>query len=173
MSLPVSRNTTYAASSQVKSADLNDVQDQICTLHSRLNDPRTLVIPYAAGMDGFGSGLDPNFLGYIQTTAAAVWVMPISLDDGRQITAARVRIRSHNVNTIAATLRHAIDGANTTDASATSATGAGASDVTLTLTPGSPVLVQAGIHAHYRIHLIASGTDLRIYQAEVDYEWAP
>lgn len=29
MTLPLSRNTTYAASAQVKSADLNDIQDQI------------------------------------------------------------------------------------------------------------------------------------------------
>lgn len=33
MALPTSRNTTYAAGSQVKSADLNDVQDKIVDIH--------------------------------------------------------------------------------------------------------------------------------------------
>lgn len=35
MALPTSRNTTYAALSQVKGADLNDIQDQIITLDGR------------------------------------------------------------------------------------------------------------------------------------------
>lgn len=35
MSLPTSRNTTYAAGSQVKSADLNAMQDQIVLIHAR------------------------------------------------------------------------------------------------------------------------------------------
>jgi len=35
MALPLSRNTTYAVKSPVKSADLNAIQDQIIALHSR------------------------------------------------------------------------------------------------------------------------------------------
>jgi hypothetical protein len=46
MSLPISRNTTYAPGSQVKSADLNDIQDKIvgCNLGStgNFNVPGTL-----------------------------------------------------------------------------------------------------------------------------------
>lgn len=34
MALPTSRNTTYAAGSQVKSADLNDLQDQVVALET-------------------------------------------------------------------------------------------------------------------------------------------
>lgn len=38
MALPTSRNTTYAAGSQVKSADLNDIQDKIIDNNTRLNN---------------------------------------------------------------------------------------------------------------------------------------
>lgn len=45
MALPVSRNTTYAAGSQVKSADLNDLQDWIVDAFG----DQVLAIPAAAG----------------------------------------------------------------------------------------------------------------------------
>ena len=44
MSLPASRNTTYAPGSEVLSADLNDIQDQIIDLAAP-----TLIIPPPAG----------------------------------------------------------------------------------------------------------------------------
>lgn len=34
MALPLTRNTTYAVGTEVKSADLNDIQDQIIDLHT-------------------------------------------------------------------------------------------------------------------------------------------
>jgi hypothetical protein len=36
MALPLTRNTSYASKSQIKSADLNDLQDQIIALHGKL-----------------------------------------------------------------------------------------------------------------------------------------
>lgn len=38
MALPLTRDTTYAPGSQVKSADLNDIQDQIIANNTRLNN---------------------------------------------------------------------------------------------------------------------------------------
>lgn len=38
MALPTSRDTTYAPGSQVESADLNDIQDQIIANNTRLNN---------------------------------------------------------------------------------------------------------------------------------------
>lgn len=173
MSLPLSRNTNYAGSSQVKSVDLNDFQDQIIALHSRLNDPRTKVLPYSEGEGRPSTNWDDDFLGYVESTGAAVWVLPVSLDDGREVTACRVRIRSHNVSIVTATLRHAVDGTNVTVATAASVGGGGAVDSTLTLTPASALEIEAGINKHYRIHLITTGTGIRLYQYEIDYRWVP
>lgn len=48
MSLPTSRNTTYAAGAQVKSADLNDFQDKIIDNNTRLNGGAGAAVTLAA-----------------------------------------------------------------------------------------------------------------------------
>lgn len=172
MSMPVSRNRTYSPASQVASVDLNDLQDQVIALYALALEPATLVLPYASGDGRPMTGWDDDFLGYVESTAGAVWVIPIALDAGRQVTAVRVRVRRHTSSTVTATLQHATDGANTTVATVTSSTGA-AADETLTLTPASPLEIEAGINRHYRIHLITTGSGIRIYQAEIDHEPIP
>lgn len=44
MSLPLSRNTNYAAGSQVKSADLNAIQDEIIAAYTRVGGDREIWI---------------------------------------------------------------------------------------------------------------------------------
>jgi hypothetical protein len=44
VTLPLSRNRTYAAATVVKSSDLNDIQDRIIALHSQVRGARPLGI---------------------------------------------------------------------------------------------------------------------------------
>jgi hypothetical protein len=56
MTLPTSRNTTYAAGSQVKSADLNDLQDQIIALAAGTIGP----VKWAVDISPAALGSDQN-----------------------------------------------------------------------------------------------------------------
>lgn len=50
MSLPASRNTTYAGGSQVKSADLNDLQDKVVDLNGGKHGTRPRIVPWHFGI---------------------------------------------------------------------------------------------------------------------------
>jgi len=58
MTLPASRNTTYAAGAQVKSADLNDIQD--CIISSK-QAARTMLIGAPEGMSSQSVGTPLSF----------------------------------------------------------------------------------------------------------------
>lgn len=60
MALPTSRNTTYAAGSQVKSADLNDVQDKIIDLHEGKHGEITRWLPLPGIETGSGATPEDN-----------------------------------------------------------------------------------------------------------------
>lgn len=81
MALPTSRNTTYAAGSQVKSADLDDIQDQIIALEAHRHDDRVLVIgpPQAA----FAAGASDEYIA--SGGAAETFKLEIPLLVGDQI----------------------------------------------------------------------------------------
>lgn len=56
MALPVSRNTNYAPTDPVKSADLDDVQDQIIALADGLRNSRKIILPLAHAVEVGTSG---------------------------------------------------------------------------------------------------------------------
>lgn len=74
MSLPESRNTSYAASSPIKSADLNDLQD--CIIDGK-HGLKYMTIPaiaghYASGWSIIGNG------NRLESTGAAVLFLPVA-----------------------------------------------------------------------------------------------
>src|SRR5262245_45507489 len=94
MGLPETRNTEYAEESQVKSADLNDFQDQIIALYRGRQAPAwfplalTTYIPFAGGgpsitwLDGGGA----------QVTGGTSMRIPIPVRAGQRITGFRARV---------------------------------------------------------------------------------
>lgn len=60
MALPLTRNTTYVGGvSQVKSADLNDIQDKIILQHTKATAQRTVTIGFGDPIGDFGSPVVP------------------------------------------------------------------------------------------------------------------
>jgi hypothetical protein len=87
MSLPTSRNTTYAAGSQVKSADLNDLQD--CIVDS-IHSDRVLMLGAAAGQSAPGewvyySGITTTTARWKPTAQGDVALFPLPLRAGDRI----------------------------------------------------------------------------------------
>ncbi len=70
MALPFSRNTTYAPGIDVKSVDLNDLQDQIIALHAR-------VIPVGAREGPLSNGF--FVLGYWEANGVEDHILPLPL----------------------------------------------------------------------------------------------
>jgi hypothetical protein len=88
MPLPTSRNTTYTPGSQVKSADLNDFQDQIIGLFAGRRAPRRRLIPPTAGrFEGNpSSGTVVLQNGWIQNTAGTERLfIPVTVEQGERI----------------------------------------------------------------------------------------
>lgn len=81
MALPVSRNTTYAASTQVQSTDLNDIQDKVIDLNGRFDAEETNILGCKGGGVGSTSGADGSV---VSGTAANVNI-PIELPVGAEI----------------------------------------------------------------------------------------
>lgn len=87
MSLPVSRNRTYSAASQVASADLNDMQDQIIALATTKTVTR--VFPASTGVTYPSDPTLYYFLGntWVSTHASGTLIVPIPVATGETITA--------------------------------------------------------------------------------------
>lgn len=89
MALPLSRNTTYAPSAQVKSADLNDIQDQIIDIWGKVVAAGEIVISasdaqiqaVAAGANVYNAVNDEITMGTAQHRAN----FPIPLPVGHRI----------------------------------------------------------------------------------------
>ncbi len=76
MSLPTSRNTTYVAGvSEVKSADLNGIQDQLI-------DPERFI--HAAGGHGTNAAIVPGS-GWLLSSGAGDWFIPLALRVGANL----------------------------------------------------------------------------------------
>lgn len=99
MALPTSRNTTYAASSQVKSVDLNDIQDQIIADHTDLVAAESLLYGtrtvWIHGCDGQLTGPSGGFLctpnGFTDTNNGSV-NYAIKVPTGARLLDIRVRM---------------------------------------------------------------------------------
>jgi hypothetical protein len=87
MPLPASRESTYAPGSQVKSADLNAIQDQIITAHFHGN--RSFEV-HAAGGQGTNAAISAAN-GYLLSSGAGVWWIPMRFNVGDRIRSLVVR----------------------------------------------------------------------------------
>lgn len=87
MALPTSRNTTYAAGSQVKSADLNALQDQFIGGKHPL---MTLQVSPAAFRAGAGVGAVTYSLGETSQASTVYMIAPIVVPVGTRIVGVRI-----------------------------------------------------------------------------------
>ena len=100
MALPTSRNTTYAGSSQVKSADLNDIQDQIIADHtdlvaaeSRLYGTRSEWIHGCAGqLSAHSSSFVCTDAGFVDVSSGGILNYSIEIPEGARLLDVRARI---------------------------------------------------------------------------------
>ncbi len=105
MGLPTSRSTTYAPGSQVKSADLNAVQDWIVTHQSRIGalESVTRVVLAHAGRGLIAANfiaIDSSGVFIRSTTQNDRFYIPIHVESGERITAWSVTVR-HGTNSTA------------------------------------------------------------------------
>lgn len=110
MALPLSRNTTYAAGAQVKSADLNDIQDKI--VDNYFVQPRRM--PAGAGYEG-GTGTAGTLddAGTHAPGATTKWfVVPFELKPGTRLTEVRARVKDTSTGggTVTLDVRKSTDG---------------------------------------------------------------
>lgn len=85
--LPLSRNTTYSPGTQVKSVDLNDIQDQIIALHSDANLSENVSLHYGRTESAnwsIGSSGRWSALG------AGTVQVPLPVHESRTLTAVRM-----------------------------------------------------------------------------------
>lgn len=182
MALPTSRNTTYAAGSQVKSADLNDLQDKVIDEYTYRKALRTRKVHWSAGIqdpEEFGTVLwdavSSGTSGYIQTNSGGQlshWYMPIDLEVGQRLRAVRARVRTHNTEWITLSVKRLNgDGTETVLGTDNSTTGSGVIYENVTVT-GLTETVVAGSHAYFGLIETTSGTsDLRFMHLEYDYDY--
>lgn len=105
MALPTSRNTTYAADSVIRSADLNDIQDKIIDLDAfRHSASRVLNIPSSMAQRRVATEVEEweQQTGYCTNTILDGYLyVPIPLHVGDRITAASVwvfgKLTPHNI----------------------------------------------------------------------------
>lgn len=82
MALPVTRNTTYAATDPVKSADLNDIQDQIIAVANGRRNAYKKVISLTMASEGLAGGdltISGSRINLFQIPGSAV-VVNVGLD---------------------------------------------------------------------------------------------
>lgn len=90
MSLPLSRNTTYTNPSQVKSVDLNDIQDQIIALHTTVV-PRVLPIWQYFPRSAFWTNPNPTLAEWTSTAQSDSLVISFDVTIGKRLRSAKVR----------------------------------------------------------------------------------
>lgn len=85
--LPTSRNTSYAAGSQLLSADMNDLQDKVIDLYGGAHAARELVLGVASGQPDLTAPPTRNVNGWesLSSGISTVW-FPIVLPVGSIIT---------------------------------------------------------------------------------------
>lgn len=176
MSLPTSRNTTYAAGSPILSADLNDLQDQIVNLETKRIATYTRHIPAVGGATFDGTNWT--------RVVASGWVTATVLSPGDVF----IQIPTLESDIITAVRGYIQQGTATAGAMSmrlvqvnlsTGATSLGSFDTSSALTslevldiPSLPLTV--GDHVALFAHFAASASAItrKIFGIEVDYHRA-
>jgi hypothetical protein len=169
MPLPTSRNTTYAAGSQVLSDDLNDLQD--CIIQDA-HDERTIVIPCVSG-NGDGAIFDaPGRVEADPNDSSVDLYFPIVLPVGSRITNWVLRCRdSSGVSFLAQLVRLLNDGTMTAHSNSDSSGGAAADE---DVTPGTfaayTVVATEAVGIRVTPNSNSAGTNFRFYYLTVTYD---
>lgn len=181
MALPTTRNTTYAAGSQVKSVDLNAFQDEIITLHTQVFS-KTLVVPAIIGTgDAAADWVKHASNEYFESVGSAgILKIPlVGLRRGDRISAVRTYVKSFAGANVPPTSEIDVALVKHTATAGTSATvtgggpsgnllGAGAHE-TILISPTAFTLA-AGEWLYVLVnHGHSSGVGFRVYMVEVDY----
>lgn len=95
MALPLSRNKTYAPNDQVRSVDLNEIQDWIIFEHARLNLAQVLPIGGAMGIPAVPANWASEVGGNWESTVGTPGklYLHIPLPNGRRITAVSLWVK--------------------------------------------------------------------------------
>jgi hypothetical protein len=115
MSLPLSRNTNYTPSSQIKSADLNEMQDWLIDYYAKQRLAQVLSIGGANGIPAvpanWASQVGGNWVSTVGTPGKLFLQVPIP--NGRRITAVTVYFKhaTATAGLVTAVLnQHTVDG---------------------------------------------------------------
>jgi hypothetical protein len=90
MSLPLTRNTSYSPTDPVKSADLNDLQDQVIALHQGRRVPKVELVPLLPVSVDVGSTNEEQ-AERVGLDVGSTVVFPLRLGIGDRIVGARLR----------------------------------------------------------------------------------
>ena len=170
--LPTSRNTTYVAGvSEVKSADLNDIQDKIIDAETDRLRERSITYPASLAV-GVNTSFDSNSWETTVTTATSKAMIPISIPAGSLISSIEFYVYSDNANATICGLAYA-DSADGTRTTITTENDTTTGIHTITITFGTPHEVIAG--RSYSVYMQgATGSTLdRIAGAKVVYNESP
>lgn len=167
MALPTSRSTTYAPGSQIKSDDLNDLQDGIVnhehgeiilTLPAQEAQPQTGSPTLAATRWSLAAGTD-------------ILIFPVSLHEGDRVTEVKVYVDEQSgVGFYGAVNEN--DGTTGTGATLDSGTTAGSGTFrTLTLNGGSlPYTIEANHVVYVQVGNGSQAIGQRVYHVSVAYD---
>ncbi len=177
MTWPATRLTTYAPNSQVKSADLNAIQDSLIALYVS----RTRKISGFEGVVAELGGGGPSWeqqsgSGYMESISGdSLLTFGLGLNVGDRVTAVRFRWRATGTADFftGSFMRSDGAGARTVLGSVASTTGGSLDNETKTLTvSGDDGLFAAGATGLY-LAVHATTDAMRFYSLEVDYNTLP
>lgn len=168
MALPRSRNTTYTAKSQVKSADLNAMQDAIAEAWA---EPILNLSMASAQLSGGATYSITNGDITFPNASGGSAVFGIDLPVGRMITEIRVRLKDGgSSNEMDVSLRSAVDGTGTEEAADQSDESGAVSEVVL-----DELEVEIEEGKSYALIIANPGTtnDRFLYSVAIEHEPAP
>ena len=110
MALPASRNTTYAAGSQIKSTDLNDLQD--CVINGK-HGLATRLIAALGGQSSTTAGTVPGSTSVRTGASGGTYYRQFDIDVGKRIVNVRVRLKDNAGTTCTVALMRDVDGTQT------------------------------------------------------------
>ena len=167
MALPTSPNTLYAPTDPFKSADANDIQDQIVALHSGIRAARWVNAPASFALQVIGTPtIEATRVNSSGSTDS--YDVPVQLDEGDRILAIRARV---NVNTGGDTVTM-VASATTDAGGSTTLGGAGANRATVgeLLISGLAHPLAKGEVAKLQIQVVATiSVELRGFAFQVDH----
>lgn len=112
MTLPTSRNFTYANGDPPRHVDLNDIQDQIIAIDDEARNGVEVLSPYS-GLGGSASSWDMQ-LGGVILIGGDEWRVPIPMRVGRRIVSVAVRMKEDTGDTCIISVKKVQDGSAST-----------------------------------------------------------